>query len=302
MEAENPMKLPLKGLNFPWKLLFWVAAALLCGIILAQALGLALDIRTLGTRLDQAKTANPQMLSMKGTGKPDQNLEAFSRRNLFGLEDEPAGSSPGASSLADVKLLGTLPPMAALFRVNGTSRAVLVGQKLGNETLKRVEGTRVFLVDGSRNRTLEVLYAGAGGGIPALVQPPPRSVRREPATRPDFRSGITSASDGQEGTIERETINKLLMDPYQELNRVRLRPKMGEDGSPQGIEAQWLHKDSLLLAMGLQSGDVIHSVNDIPIRTTSDIVNAMNSLLNSDRFVVAFFRDGADSQVAYSVK
>jgi len=97
-------------------------------------------------------------------------------------------------------------------------------------------------------------------------------------------------------------INKLLMDPYQELNRVRLRPKMGEDGLPQGIEAQWLHKESLLLAMGLQSGDVIHSVNDIPIRTTSDIVNAMNSLLNSDRFVIAFFRDGADSQVSYSVK
>lgn len=296
------MRLPLKGSNFPWKLLFWGAAALLCGIILAQALGLALDIRTLRARLDQAKTANPQMLPIKGTGKPDQNLEAFSRMNLFDLEDEPAGSSTGASSLADAKLLGTLPPMAALFRVNGTSRAILVGQKLGSETLKRVEGTRVFLVDGSRNRTLELLYAGAGGESPALVQPPPPASRREPAKKPAPHSGITSPSGSQEGTIERETINKLLMDPYQELNRVRLRPKMGEDGSPQGIETQWLHKDSLLLAMGLQSGDVIHSVNDIPIRTTSDIVNAMNSLLNSDRFVIAFFRDGADSQVSYSVK
>lgn len=302
MEADNPMRLPLKGSNFPWKLLFWVSAAFLFGVILAEALGLALDFRTLDTRLDQAKTANPERLSMRVTGKPDQNLEMFSRRNLFGLEEEPAGASPGDSSLVDVKLLGTLPPMAALFRVNGASRAILVGQKLGSETLKRVEGTRVFLVDGSRNRTIDVLYAGGGEGSPALVQPPPQSARREPATRPGFRSGITSPSGSQEGTIERETINKLLMDPYQELNRVRLRPKMGEDGSPQGIEAQWLHRDSLLLAMGLQSGDVIHSVNDIPIRTTSDIVNAMNSLLNSDRFVVAFFRDGADSQVAYSVK
>lgn len=296
------MRPTLDGLKSPWRLLFGVAAALLCGIILAQVLGLVLDIRTLGARLDQAKTAKAQMLPLKGTGTPDQNLEAFSRSNLFGLEEEPTGSGPGTSSLADVKLLGTLPPVAALFRVNGASRTVLVGQKLGGETLKRVEGTRVFLVDGSRNRTLEVLYAGAGGGNPAPASPVPPASRREPATRPDFRSGITAASGSQEGTIERETINKLLMDPYQELNRVRLRPNMGEDGSPQGIEAQWLHKDSLLLAMGLQSGDVIHSLNDIPIRTTSDIVNAMNSLLNSDRFVVAFFRDGADSEVAYSVK
>lgn len=296
------MRTTLGGLKFPWKLLFWVAATFLCGIILAQVLGLALDIRTLDARLEQAKTANPQMLSMKVNGKPDQYLEAFSRRNLFGLEEQPTGSGPGTSSFADVKLLGTLPPVAALFRVNGTSRTVLVGQKLGGETLKRVEGTRVFLVDGSRNRTLELLYAGAGGVTPAPASPVPPASRREPPARPDFRSGITAASGSQEGTIERETINKLLMDPYQELNRVRLRPKMGEDGSPQGIEAQWLHKESLLLAMGLQSGDVIHSLNDIPIRTTSDIVNAMNSLLNSDRFVVAFFRDGADSQVAYSVK
>ena len=296
------MKLPLKGLNFPWKFLFWAAAAFLCGIILAQALGLALGTRTLSLRLERAKTARPLTLPQEMAGTPGRNLDAFSGRNLFGLEGSAAGTVTASARHGEVELLGTLPPMAALFRVDGTSRAVLVGQKLGGETLRRVEGTRVYLAEAGRDRTLEVLYAGAGGQGQAPAPPAPPASRREPAKKTAPRSGITSPSGSQEGTIEREMINQLLMDPYQEMNRVRLRPKIGEDGSPQGIEAQWLHKESLLLAMGLQSGDVIHSVNDIPIRTTSDIVNAMNSLLNSDRFVIAFFRDGADSQVSYSVK
>lgn len=288
--------------SFTWKPFFQAAAAFLCGIILAEALGLALDTGNLQARLANARAARPLNLPVAGQGTADRDIRAFSGKNLFGLSGGAAGTVPTDSEPADVTLLGTFPPLGALFRVNGSSRAVLVGQAVGSETLERVEGTRAFLSNGPGTRTLDVIYAGAGGENPAPPAPRTSLRRSEPRPAAPARSGITAPAGGQDGIIERETINSLLMDPYQELNRVRLRPKMAEDGSPLGIEAQWLHKDSLLLSMGLKSGDVIHSVNDIPIRTTSDIVNAMNSLLNSDRFVIAFFREGADSEVAYSVK
>jgi len=295
------MRLMPNHRSIQWKLLFRAAAAFLCGVILAQALGLALDTRNLDARLENARASRPQNIPVAGRGAEDRDIQAFSGKNLFGLEGGTSGTVPTASSPAEFKLLGTFPPLGALFSVNGSSRAVLVGQAVGTETLKRVEGTRAFLSNGPGTRTLDVLYAGAGGGTSA---PPPRPAPRRSEPRPatPAQNGITAPAGGQDGIIERETINNLLMDPYQELNRVRLRPKIAEDGSPLGIEAQWLRKDSLLLSMGLKSGDVIHSVNDIPIRTTSDIVNAMNSLLNSDRFVIAFFREGTDSEVAYSVK
>lgn len=296
------MRLENEARRFPWKLIFGVMAAFLCGVILAQVIGLPMDKRILDLRIDNAVNGKTLVLPSEAGGKDNRDLEAASGKNLFGLDGGPAGPGKGTSTPSGAELVGTFPPMGALFRVNGSSQAVLVGQKLGTETLKRVEGTRAILSDGSRTRSLDVLYAGVGGASPATVPSSPAPERREPREAPGPRRGITNPAGGQEGTIERELINKLLMDPYQELNRVRLRPKLAEDGSAQGIEAQWLHRDSLLSAMGIKSGDVIHSLNNIPIRTTSDIVNAMNSLLNSDRFVVDFLRDGAESQVAYSVK
>ena len=299
MEAENPMKISLPDRAFPWKLLYRLLAAFLCGVIAARLTGLVLDGAAAKRRFERAARLTPASVRLVDRSPLEGDLEAFLRGNPFSLEGEEvsAGSLPG-----ETRLLGTFPPLGALFGVKGSYNAVLVGQKVGGETLKKVEGTRAFLEGPGGTRTLEVFYAGAGGASPAFVPAPSFPPGRETRGAADPKRGIRGPINGQEGTIERDLINKLLMDPYQELNRVRFRPKIGEDGSAQGIEVQWLQKDSLLSAVGLRSGDVIHSLNDIPIRTTADIVNAMNSLLNSDRFVVSFFRDGTDSQVAYSVK
>lgn len=282
-------------------MLFWSICAFLAGTALAKVAGLVLDRRNIEARVELSRTGSARIPTALTTKGPERDIEAFLEMNPFGLVIPASGSDPSATQNAgSLELIGTFPPVGALFRVEGSARAVLVGRKIGSETLKKVKGTRVTLTDGPRTRTLDLLYTDITGS-PAIPAPSPQSRRPVPPAR-TRGSGIESPSGGQDGTIERDLINKLLMDPYQELSRVRLRPKIDEDGTPQGIEAQWLHKDSLLLSMGLQSGDVIHSVNDIPIRTTSDIVNAMNSMLNSDRFVIAFYRDGTDSQVAYSVK
>jgi len=298
MEASGPMRMP-PG-NIPWKIFGAAAGAFLCGVVLSEAAGILMDSRVMSSRLEEARKPLAAAAIPDARNDREKGLEAFVARNLFGLDGEPSGISAAASGPAGVSLFGTFPPVGALFRVGGNPRAVLVGQRVGSEILRKVEGTRVSLFGGTGTRTLDILYAGAGSGAPAPAQPAP--ARTENRQEGDARKDITPPSGGQEGLIERDAINKLLMDPYQELNRVRLRPKLAEDGAPQGIEAQWLHRDSLLRAMGVRSGDVIHALNDIPIRTTSDIVNAMNSLLKSDRFVVSFFRDGADSQVAYTVR
>ena len=298
------MKLTPIGWKTVSRLAFLAAAAFLSGIILAEAAGMFLSTRNLDARFEAAKSGGARARLAGPTDSLARDLDAFLRKNPFDLPSAASAKrGDGPASQAGIELLGTFPPLGALFRVGGTTRAVLAGREIGGQTLKKVEGTRVFLADGPRTRTLDLLYR-VSGGAPAIPAAPaaPSSPRRESTRTPPSREGLVSPDGGQDGVIERDLINALLMDPYQELNRVRLRPKMAEDGSPQGIEAQWLHKDSLLLSMGLKSGDVIHSVNDIPIRTTSDIVNAMNSLLNSDRFVIAFYRDGADSQVAYTVK
>jgi membrane-associated protease RseP (regulator of RpoE activity) len=299
MEAEAPMRLSLPKAAFPWKLLYRILAAFLCGVLAARLAGLLLDGLTAKQRFERAVRFIPAAGPQEKGPSLESDLDAFLNSNLFSLEGE---EFPALGLSGEMRLLGTFPPLGALFGRNGSTRAVLVGQKLEGQTLKKVEGTRAILEGTAGTRVLEVFYEGVGGAAPAFVPAPSFPSGRETRGVFDPKRGIRAPSNGQEGTIERDLINKLLMDPYQELNRVRFRPKLGEDGTAQGIEVQWLHKDSLLSAVGMRSGDVIHSLNDIPIRTTADIVNAMNSLLNSDRFVVSFFRDGTDSQVAYSVK
>ena len=93
-------------------------------------------------------------------------------------------------------------------------------------------------------------------------------------------------------------VQQLMENPFDELKNVRLRPKEGE----QGLQIQWINKDSILSQLGVQKGDVIRSINGIPFRNMADITNSMNSLMNSDRFDVEVVRDGKPSSLKYVIR
>ena len=171
MEASGPMRMP-PG-NIPWKIFGAAAGAFLCGVVLSEVAGILMDGRVMSRRLEEARKPLAAAVMPDARNDREKGLEAFVARNLFGLDGEPSGISAAASGPAGVSLVGTFPPVGALFRVGGNPRAVLVGQRVGSEILRKVEGTRVSLFGGTGTRTLDILYAGAGGEAPALAQPAP---------------------------------------------------------------------------------------------------------------------------------
>ena len=114
----------------------------------------------------------------------------------------------------------------------------------------------------------------------------------------DYNVKVRAKADGS-GV---ETANvKMSMNPFDEMKRFRLRPKF-EGAQASGIEVQWLDKESILTKLGVEQGDVLQSVNGIPIRNMGDVANAINSLLGGSRFDVQVVRGGKETPLSYTVK
>ena len=112
---------------------------------------------------------------------------------------------------------------------------------------------------------------------------------------------MKAATATEQGVIDRDLVNRMLMNPFDEMKRFRLRPKF-EGAQASGIEVQWLDKESILTKLGVEQGDVLQSVNGIPIRNMGDVANAINSLMGGSRFDVQVVRGGAEMPLSYTVK
>jgi type II secretory pathway component PulC len=134
------------------------------------------------------------------------------------------------------------------------------------------------------------------------VVPEPVSVKSDPQPEDIHQSNmIAAAPDGQAGVITQEDLNKLMMNPFEEMRKFRLRPKF-EGNEPVGIEIQWIQNDSILGKLGVVKGDVLKSVNGIPTKNMDDITKAVNALMNGTRFDVEVIRDNAPINLTYMVR
>ena len=113
---------------------------------------------------------------------------------------------------------------------------------------------------------------------------------------------VTYSADKQplpgNGKISLEEVRASLRNPFDELKKVRLCP----DEKTGGLKIQWLQNESLLRRLGVRIGDVIKSVNGIPLMKLEDIAGALDSLMNSPSFDVEIIRGGENKALHYTVK
>lgn len=197
--------------------------------------------------------------------------------------------------LEGIRLVGTLPGISVWVEENGKQSIVLKGQKLKGYELVTVEDDRIILHKGSTTLTVLLRYS-----IPGQRPKTSAPAARTPA-KPVSPGNLTAARPGEQGSVSRELVNKLLMDPLDEMKKFRLRPKF-DGGAAQGVEVQWLDNGSVLTSLGVQTGDVVQSVNGVEIRNMGDIVNVINSLMGGDNFDVNVVRNGSPVSLKYNIK
>jgi hypothetical protein len=209
-----------------------------------------------------------------------------------GGEDAPP---PVTGSLATAVLRWTMPGTGVLLEDQGKQRVVLLNESFDVYALEEVTYRQaVFKKD--EERVVKDLIFGKEGQGPAALSSAPLLAERTP----NIGQQVIAAdpAKGVTGKINRDLINRLMENPFEELRNVRIRPAEGE----QGLQVQWINKDSILAQLGVQRGDVIRSINGIRFQNMMDITNSMSSLMNSDRFDVEMLRNGTPTALQYAVQ
>ena len=231
------------------------------------------------------------------------NITVFLRANPFKVtpmkvpeiaelvsDDAPP---PIVGSLATAILKGTSPGYIAWMEDQGTLRLVLVGDSFDVYTLEEVTYLDATFVKDEDRVVKEITYSKQNPTAPMPSQ-------RLADVRTVGAGQVVPPDPGRNtpGAISREMVNELLENPFDELKKVRLRPAENE----QGLQIQWINRDSILAQLGVQKDDVIRAINGIAFRNAMDISNSLSSLMASDQFVVEVMRNGTPTSLQYVVR
>ena len=240
-------------------------------------------------------------------GLPAEKGKALSLKDF--AAGDPFDASPGAApapvkveekeisprelyDLEGLRIAGIIPGVAAWVEEGSAQRVYLKGEKVKGYDLLEVEDSRITLRKG--NATVRVLLRYGGHATARVSLPSP------PGPRPRG-DNITAARPGERGSIPRETVDNLLMNPLEEMKKFRLRPKFDGD-TALGVEVQWMDRGGFLESVGVRTGDVVQSVNGLEIRNMGDIVNVVNSLMGGDAFDVRVLRQGEAVSLKYNIR
>ncbi|SMG21357.1 type II secretion system protein GspC [Dethiosulfovibrio salsuginis] len=258
-------------------------------------------------KLQKALNSSPaQFDTVDSEGEKTTQLRLFVGKNPFSVlirpevveekielppEDERVFSVDG------IKVVGSLPGVAAWLSEQDKVSLVLLDQVYGGFVLKEISPYSVILSKGNVNYQVYISYRDQGKTASSKKSPKPVL---EPILS-DGPSMVQAASNESEGVVARELVDSLLMNPFDELKRVRLIAKF-VDGKPVGIEVANIMDGSVLKELGVQKGDVVKSVNGVVIRNMGDVANAINSLMGGSRFEVSVGRGDQDVMLNYVVK
>ena len=193
------------------------------------------------------------------------------------------------SSADSLVLKGTLPRVGAWISTGGEAKLILVRQEISGWTLEDVSYGKVLLSHGSES---VALYMSLANGA---TQPMKSSASSNKKAKIDF-SAVRKAGKDKEGYMPREVLDKLLMNPYDEISKMKMSPAEGG-----GMKLERVDSGSVLGLAGVEQGDVIKAVNGVAISNLGDLTNAINSMLSGSRFDVTVQRGGKALDLKYGV-
>ena len=204
----------------------------------------------------------------EGYARPLEDYNIIVERNLFGVLKGQASSSQEKISFEDVptadeslglKLVGTVAgeDSATRFAIidsktTGKQELYQEGDKAGEVLIKKILRNKV-IVDSGKGEELLALELEETGN----------KVEFSPASQSPVRATRTT-SRVQSLQFDRAEVEASLQNVDQVIQALNISPFM-RSGKPAGFRIGELPAESILIAMGLRSGDLIIGVNDQPI-------------------------------------
>ncbi|MBW2645359.1 MAG: PDZ domain-containing protein [Deltaproteobacteria bacterium] len=256
--------------------------------------GVDIFYKIVGSNLDDipltavTKKSPDKDLSRK---RPFSVYRAITEKNIFfsakeaatiSEKDETEGLRP--TSL-NVSLLGTVSGGRGWdYAVieDGTKKKqglYKVGDTVQGAELKKILRQKVILRIGNNDEVLSMDEKSKSGASLGRVSDLPKRSKRISLTRADVQKSL-------------ENVNTLL-------SQARIQPHF-KGGRPDGFRLSQIKSNSVFTKMGFKNGDIVHGINNKPIRTTNDIVTFYQNLRSGEEISLEITRRGRKETLGYT--
>ncbi|WP_457625162.1 PDZ domain-containing protein [Persephonella sp.] len=187
------------------------------------------------------------------------------------------------NQLKDLKLVGVVlgggGKLAFISSKKGIT-AVKEGDSIEGYTLKEIKKREVILQSRSKRYILTV----------------------EPADiKPSGRHKVSSDVSEEVIKVDKRFVQEKTEDIGKLLKDVLLVPEI-KNGETVGFRFRYIKPKSVLYKLGLRSGDLIISVNDMPVRTAEEAFKIYNMLRNEEYVKVVIERRGKRKVLTYEIR
>lgn len=294
----GPQQKSASGGIVPLRIAALIAVSLGLALLLSFFLDSFLAARIVRIQGDIAVLAGKRSPSVFISGANVASKSAKMSFSAFDVVDKnpAAAEEPKAEAkpIDAFSLIGTLPPVAAWVKVEEKTSLVLKDQEFNGYVLEIIEAGKILFTRDGENFPLYLVFASTKAAAPSTTK---AKAAPSPSGGQSSNSGIQNADfNGNDGAITKELLNSLLMNPYEEIAKVRLVP------TDSGMTIRSMRPDSLLMQLGMKQGDVLTGINGIPIKDVSNLSNAINSMLTGERLDFNVLRDKEQGKLGYVVK
>jgi type II secretory pathway component PulC len=257
-----------------------------------------------------ASKRQPGIFHTRSSSVADRTVGVFSpfgvpENNPAALAAEEAETREEPGNIEDLALAGTVPNIGAWLETKDGVKFVPVGESIDGYKLEHVVRDRGVLSRDGKNFPLFLAFwtpPEKRGRISAqaasVYQPPPRRAPTPPPRAVGATGyGVKPADpNGADGTITRETLNELLLNPLAEIGKMRLVP------ADNGMMIMGMNTESLFSKLGMKPNDVITNVNGIGINDVGNVANVISSMLTGARLDFQIERGGEPLKLGYAVE
>lgn len=279
----------LEIMSFAAKSLLCVVLGLVCSFLVCSFAASYAAGRAMTVQSRLADAVSRKQASAFAIASAPKGTISFEPFGVVDKSPKEEHEKKEAKPIDSFTLVGTVPPAAAWINVEGATSMVMRDQEFNGYVLAEVDaGSVLFKLDEEEYRLY--LY---------FSNRPQTAVKRPQQQKPQEggRSDVQNAEfNGGDGVVSRELLHSLLMNPYEELGKLRLIPTNA------GMVVDAMRSDSLLHQLGVKQGDEITGINSISIKDVPSIMNAINSMMSGARLDFDVTRNNERGKLGYVVK
>ncbi|WP_029520885.1 type II secretion system protein GspC [Persephonella sp. IF05-L8] len=276
----------------PEKLLFGVLVAS-AGVSTAIIINAILQYRTF--TLPSIKTETKGYYHLKPKNNSYRFLDYLFARHISDTTGEETVSSK--TRVSNIKLVGIISSdkeKIAFFKSGNDLLFVKEGQKIAGYTLKEIGKFSVILEKNGRNIKLSIEPEKSNFSTTNTIQ----AGKTSPVSQ--FKN-LPIRYNGDTIQVDKRFIEEKTADIGTILKDVMIVPVV-KNNETVGYRFKYIGPNSILYKLGLRSGDLIISINDMPVKTAEDAFKLYNMLRNETNIKVVVERNNRRKVLNYEIR